>query len=114
MEKELSSIRRTVESMHQLMETLVARQGKNYQCCRAVTLPDPALLPQKEEEPTEPVPEILFNRKEAADFLLVDPRTVTRYRISGKLRFVLNDDGQIRYRREDLHACYFWKWGKKP
>lgn len=100
--------------MHQLMETLVALQTENHQCCRAVTLPDAALLPQKPEEPIEPVPEILYNRKEAADFLLVDPRTVTRYRINGKLRFVRNDDGRIRYRREDLHACYFWKWGKKP
>jgi len=65
-------------------------------------------------EPVSPADEHLYNRKEAADFLLVDPRTVTRYRINGKLRFVRNDDGRIRYRREDLHACYFWKWGKKP
>ena len=49
-------------------------------------------------EPAEPEPDTLYNRKEAADFLLVDPRTVTRYRNSGKLRFVYNADNRIRYR----------------
>ena len=64
-------------------------------------------------EPPEP-DEKLYNRKGAAEFLLVDPRTVTRYRVSGKLRFVYNEGDQIRYRESDLAACYFWKWGKRP
>ncbi|WP_262249122.1 helix-turn-helix domain-containing protein [Parapedobacter soli] len=114
MEKDIYLIRETLTDIHRLMEEFVMLQSADRNCCRAVTMPDAALLPQKPEEPTESIPETLSNRKEAADFLLVDPRTVTRYRINGKLRFVLNDDGQIRYRREDLQACYFWKWGKNP
>lgn len=65
-------------------------------------------------EPASPADENLYNRKEAAAFLMVDPRTVTRYRIDGKLRFVYNEDNRIRYREEDLSDCYFWKWGKRP
>ena len=61
-----------------------------------------------------PEPDVLYNRKEAADLLLVDPRTVTRYRINGKLAFVHNEAGRIRYRKEDLQACYRWKWGRHP
>lgn len=60
------------------------------------------------------VSQALYNRKEAAAFLLVHPRSVTRYRLEGKLLFVRNDDSRIRYRREDLQACYLWKWGSTP
>lgn len=77
-----------------------------------------ACTPKAEPPPVTPsepaAPEMLRNRNEAAEFLLVDPRTVTRYRIKGKVRFVLNDDNRIRYREEDLSDCYFWKWGKRP
>lgn len=114
MKKKLTRICRVVEDMHQLMETLVALQKENHQCCRAVTLPEVAMPVSQPAEPAEPEPEILSNRNEAAAFLLVDPRTVTRYRINGKLRFVLNEDNRIRYREEDLSDCYFWKWGKRP
>lgn len=58
--------------------------------------------------------EKLFNRKEAADYLKVDPRTVTRYRVKRRLCFVRNDDNRIRYREEDLNDCYYWKWGRRP
>ncbi|MFC3198269.1 helix-turn-helix domain-containing protein [Parapedobacter deserti] len=71
--------------------------------------------PDSRAEHAEPVPEEkLFNRNEAAAFLLVHPRTVTRYRTSGRLRFVHNADSRIRYREEDLKDCYFWKWDKRP
>ena len=93
--------------MHRLMEELVALQRDNPQCCRAVTRPEP-------ETPEPPQPERLYNRKEAAAFLLVDPRSVTRYRKSSKLKHVYNGNDRIRYREEDLQACYFWKWGKRP
>lgn len=58
--------------------------------------------------------EKLFNRKEAAEYLKVDPRTVTRYRVKRQLRFVYNDNNRIRYRKEDLNDCYHWKWGRRP
>lgn len=103
MEKDLSHIRRAVENMHHLLETLVALQKENNQCCRVVALPQP-----------ESGPEILFNRNEAAEFLRVHPRTVTRYRLSGKLRVVHSNGNQLRYRQGDLSDCYFWKWGKRP
>ena len=66
------------------------------------------------EQPEAMPPEHLYNRKEAAAFLLVDPRSVTRYRTSGKLKHVYNENERIRYREEDLQACYFWKWGRWP
>lgn len=117
MEKELSRIRRAVENMHQLMEALVALQRESNQCCRAVSLPQAPPVSQS-TEPAGPDRsaecEPLYNRNEAAAFLLVHPRTVTRYRISGKLRFVRNADNQVRYGEEDLKDCYFWKWGKRP
>jgi len=109
MEKDISLIRVTLTDIHRLMEELVARQSADRQCCRAVTMPLPQIDPCK-PEPEEK----LYNRKAAAEFLLVDPRTVTRYRVSGKLRFVYNDDNRIRYRKEDLEDCYYWKWGKRP
>lgn len=58
--------------------------------------------------------EKLYNRKEAAAFLLVAPRTVTRYRAEGKLAFVRSRKGQIYYREADLRECYFRKWGRQP
>jgi len=64
-------------------------------------------------EPCE-TKEQLFNRNEAADYLKVDPRTVTRYRVNRRLRFVYNDDNRIRYRKKDLNDCYYWKWGRRP
>lgn len=109
MEKDISLIRVTLTDIHRLMEELVACQSADRQCCRAVTMP----LPQADSHGPEP-DEKLYNRKGAAEFLLVDPRTVTRYRVSGKLRFVYNEGDQIRYRESDLAACYFWKWGKRP
>ncbi len=68
------------------------------------------------EKPNAEQPEKLYNRKEAAAYLLVHPRSVTRYRLSGKLKAVYADgnETQIRYREEDLKGCYFWKWGKQP
>ncbi|MFB2121220.1 helix-turn-helix domain-containing protein [Parapedobacter sp. 2B3] len=109
MKKDISLIRETLMDIHRLMEELVALQSADRQCCRAVTMP----LPQVDPHGPEP-DEKLYNRKEAAELLLVDPRTVTRYRASGKLRFVYNDDNQIRYRESDLEDCYYWKWGKRP
>jgi len=113
MEKDLSHIRRAVENMHHLLETLVALQKENNQCCRVVVLPQPKSVAQPIAQP-ESEPEILFNRNEAAEFLRVHPRTVTRYRLSGRLRVVHSDGNQLRYRQGDLSDCYFWKWGKRP
>lgn len=91
------------------MEELVALQRNNPQCCRTVALPTP------EPPVPEPLqPEYLHNRKEAAAFLLVDPRSVTRYRKAGKLAAVYTENNRIRYREEDLEACYCWKWGRRP
>lgn len=76
----------------------------------------------KPEHIAEEVPELsnvlhpptLYSRKEAAAFLLVHPRTVSRYRATGKLQAVRDDDNRTRYRQEDLEACYRWKWGTNP
>ena len=73
-----------------------------------------AVAPPSAQEAELPGPDVLYNRKEAAEYLLVDPRTVTRYRVDEKLRFIRTDTGQIRYRESDLADCYFWKWGKRP
>lgn len=116
MEKELYRIRAAVENIHRLMEVLVAQQVDGHQSRRAaaLTLHIEESVVDQPALPSKPEPETLYNRKEAATFLLVHPRTVTRYRISGKLRVVHNEDNQIRYREEDLNDCYFWKWGKRP
>lgn len=100
--------------MHQLLETLVALKQDSNQYCREVHMPAPGTADRPPAEPAQSEPENLYNRKEAAAYLLVDPRTVTRYRVDGKLRFVSKDNDKIRYREEDLNDCYFWKWGKRP
>lgn len=83
--------------------------------CREQTSAEPEKRKAAEPlTPASPTDEPLYNRKEAAVFLMVDPRTVTRYRLGGKLRFVYNEDSKIRYREDDLSDCYFWKWGKRP
>lgn len=102
-------------SNHPILQKLLETDQEILRCLSELIAQGlPASTPTITVDPEEPIPDTLSNRKEAADFLLVDPRTVTRYRVKGKPRFVLNEDGQIRYRTEDLHACYFWKWGKKP
>lgn len=114
MNNELYRIRKAVENVCQLMEMLVTLQQTDHKCCREVSMPAEAAAAQQHVAPAAPVPEILYNRKAAADYLLVHPRTVTRYRACGKLLFVYNEDDQIRYRESDLATCYFWKWGKHP
>ena len=116
MKSELYRICMAVENMHELLETLVARQQRNPQCCRAVCLSDAeaAGLAPSETAAEEPQATPLYNRKEAAEYLLVDPRTVTRYRINGRLGFIQDGDGRIRYPEDALKACYHWKWGRLP
>jgi len=105
MENDINQIRKSVEDIYRLMETLVALQRENHQCCRALAVPV-----------EQAVPEQHYTRKGAAAFLLVHPRSVTRYRKSGRLPAVQSEANgmQIRYRENDLKACYFWKWGKHP
>lgn len=100
--------------MHRLMEALVALQKESNQCCYAVSLPEAATPVSQPAGTNESVPETLYNRNEAAVFLMVDPRSITRYRISGRLRFIYDDNNRIRYREPDLEDCYFWKWGRRP
>src|SRR5690606_10293744 len=75
---------------------------------------DAAGLAPSETAAEEPQATPLYNRKEAAEYLLVDPRTVTRYRINGRLGFIQDGDGRIRYPEDALKACYHWKWGRLP
>lgn len=78
-------------------------------------MPKPECVTEEVPESSHmPHPPTLYNRKEAAAFLLVHPRTVSRYRATGKLQAVRDDDNRTRYRQEDLEACYRWKWGTNP
>ena len=108
MEKDITVIRESVVAIHQLLEELVTSQKDDCRYCRTVPMPE---VPAQTDDATPP--DTLFDRKAAAEYLLVDPRTVTRYRVDGKLRFILNEAGKIRYRESDLEDCYFWKWGKR-
>lgn len=100
---------------HPILQKLLETDQQILHCLSKLTEQGlPASPPTKTDEPEENVADVLFNRKAAAEYLLVDPRTVTRYRLEGKLRFIYNEAGKIRYRQKDLDDCFFWKWGKRP
>jgi len=105
MENVNSSIVLELQKQHhtlkQILSYLMALAGN--------TPPD---CPAEHTEP--PRKQKLYNRKEAADYLLVDPRTVTRYRVKGKLSFIHDENNRIRYPEDALKACYHWKWGHWP
>lgn len=107
-----------LKTMISQQQQLISQQASLIEINKQLLAEVMAFVPRDEPKPAIPTrptgPDKLYNRNEAAAFLLVDPRTVTRYRINGKLRFVLNEDNRIRYREEDLNDCYFWKWGKRP
>jgi|GEM_PF-1182769 len=54
----------------------------------------------------------LFNRKEAADYLLVDPKTITNWRKRNILPTAKHKGNTPKYHIDDLNRCYEWHWGK--
>ncbi|WP_257670469.1 helix-turn-helix domain-containing protein [Parapedobacter tibetensis] len=117
MEKELSRIRKAVENMHQLMETLVALQKDNHQCCRAVDLPVAQTTAQQmmadrlaeiaaNTKPLMASP-LLVQRKiykqETIKLLGISERTYDRHKAKGLLK--PHGIGQDFYYPEDLEKA---------
>ncbi|MDM8176415.1 MULTISPECIES: MerR family transcriptional regulator [Olivibacter] len=57
--------------------------------------------------------EHLFNRKQAADYLLVHPKTITNWRNRKLLSAVTKDRKVPLYRQSDLDRCFERYWGRR-
>lgn len=54
----------------------------------------------------------LYNRKEAAAYLLVHPKTVTNWRNRAILPATSGSGKNPSYHQKDLDRCYEWHWGR--
>lgn len=53
-----------------------------------------------------------YNRKEAASYLLVHPKTVTNWRKRNILPATTQDGKIPLYHEKDLDRCFEWHWGR--
>ncbi len=98
-------IRKTVQHMAQLLETLVRQQCAHRGRCRVVSAGEP--MPGGDPEADSPVVQELITIKEAAAVLNVSRYTVDAMRKRGQLTSI-RSNGRVRLKRHEVLDARKW------
>lgn len=110
MEKDIYLIRKTVQHIAQLMETLVSQQGQHRARCRAVDLPGHSVEKQCPEGGY--AENDLMTIKEAMAFIPVSRTKLYEMRKDGMLQTIERNSRQKRLLRSEVEAARTWSRNK--